>query len=313
MSRSSIPAPTAEARITLPKARERGPGSRRHRFAQLRLIPVCAVAVLVPLAGTAQAPATDPAPHVWLGPDGAPLPFESEDHVLEFLRTAEVVSRETTPDGITRPEKLVLEANGVRAHAIFRTFERELRRTRRPDGRYYVRWVDHYGGETAAYALARRVGLDFVPPTVPRRLGSNDGNVQLWIEGNRDETEAGFRPRSPIAWMKQQWDMVLFDNLILNVDRNATNTLVDPEDKLWLIDHTRAFQPKGELLDAEKLQKINRVFWDRLQSMSDDDLKDVVRDHVALDQMVALVERRALLAERVQALVAEHGESAVFY
>jgi len=276
-----------------------------------RLLLACAVAGLA--LPVARAPATDPAPHVWLGPDGAPLPFESEDDVLEFLRTAEVVSRETRSDGITRPEQLVLEADGVQAHAMFRTFERELRRVRRPDGRYYVRWVDHYGGECAAYELARRLGLDMVPPTVSRRLGSNDGNVQLWIEGDRDETAAGFQVRSPIAWMKQQWDMDLFDNLILNVDRNARNTLVDKDDRLWLIDHTRAFQPKGELLAPEKLQKINRVFWDRLQSMTDEELKDVVRDHVELDQMVALVERRALLAERVQALVAEHGEGAVFY
>jgi hypothetical protein len=285
----------------------------RSGAAPLRLVLACALGGLAVPVARAQAPTADPEPQVWRGPDGAPLPFESEDDVLEFLRTAKVVSRETTPDGITRPEKLVLEGDGVRAHAIFRAFERELRRTRRPDGRYYVRWVDHYGGESAAYELARRLGLGFVPPTVPRRLGANAGSVQLWIEGDRDETAPEFRVGSPIVWMKQQWDMVLFDNLILNVDRNAHNTLVDPDDRLWLIDHTRAFQPKGELLDPEKLQKVNRVFWERLQALSDEELKDVVREHVALDQMVALVERRALLAERVQALVDEHGEGAVFY
>lgn len=283
------------------------------RVASLGALLAGAAGGLAVPGANAQAPVADPAPQIWLGPDGQPLPLESEADVLEFLRTAEVVSREKTSDGITRPEKLLLEADGVQAHAIFRTFERELRRTRRPDGRYYVRWVDHYGGECAAYELARRLGLGLVPPTVSRRLGANDGSVQLWIEGNRDETNPDFVVRSPIAWMKQQWDMILFDNLILNVDRNANNTLVDPDDHLWLIDHTRAFQPKAELLDPERLQKVNRVFWDRLQSMSDEELKDVVRDHVALDQMTALVERRALLAERVQALVDEHGEAAVFY
>ena len=287
-------------------------GLRCTRVASLVLLLAWTVTGLAPPAVFAQASAASQS-QVWLGPDGQPLPFESEDEVLEFLRTAKVVSREPTPDGITRPQQLLLAAEGVQAHAIFRTFERELRRTRRPDGRYYVRWVDHYGGECAAYELDRRLGLGLVPPTVARRLGANDGNVQLWIEGDRDETDPQFRVRSPIAGMKQQWDMDLFDNLILNVDRNARNTLVDKDDRLWLIDHTRAFQPKGELLDPEKLQKVNRVFWDRLQSMSDEELKDVVREHIALDQMVALVERRALLDERVQALVDEHGEAAVFY
>jgi hypothetical protein len=248
----------------------------------------------------------------WLGPEGDPLPFHGDDEVLEFLRTAEVVSRRTLPEGINREQQLVLEANGVRARAIFRTVDRELRRTRRPDGRYYVRWVDHHSGEPAAYALARAVGLDFVPPTVSRRLEGREGSLQLWIEGGR-RVEAGLQPPSPLAWIRQQWDMELFDELIFNADRNLGNLLAGPEYRLWVYDHGRAFQPKSELYDPDKLRRINRRVWDRLQSLSDDELKDVVREHLAVDQLEALLARRALLAERVQALVDEHGEAAVFY
>jgi hypothetical protein len=315
MSRPSIRAVAAEDGITAPGPRRDVPGSRRLDAALLLLPPllVCAVAVLVPPLTAAQTPVATEAPHVWLGPDGAPLPFQNDDEVLEFLRTAEVVSRRTLTEGINREQKLLLEGNGVRAHAVFRTVDRELRRTRRPDGRYYVRWVDHYAGECAAYELALRLGLRFVPPAVPRRLGSTDGSLQIWIEGARDENAPDFRLPSPMAWVKQQWDMTFFDNLILNVDRNASNFLADPDYRLWVYDHGRAFQPKAELLDPGALDKINRTAWDRLQSMSDEELKDVVREHLDVDQLVALVERRALLAEHVLALVDEHGEGAVFY
>jgi hypothetical protein len=116
-----------------------------------------------------------------------------------------------------------------------------------------------------------------------------------------------------MAWVRQQWDMAFFDNLILSIDRNTGNFLIGPDYQLWLYDHGRAFQPKAELLAPGALGKINRKVWGRLQSMSDEELKDVVREHLAVDQLVALVERRALLVERVQALVDEKGEAAVFY
>ena len=288
-------------------------GPRRPRVVLPGLLLASALAGLAAPAATAEGPGAAEAPRTWLGPDGHPLPFEDDDEILEFLRAARVVSWRTLDEGINREQKVLLEGDGVRAHAIFRTVDRELRRTRRPDGRYYARWVDHHSGECAAYELARSLGLRFVPPAVPRSFGGRNGSVQLWIEGARDENAEGFRPPHPLSWVRQVWDRTFFDFLIFNVDRNAGNVLAGPDFRLWLIDHGRAFQPKAELLDPEALERVNRTVWDRLQSMSDEELRDVVREHLDVDQMVALVERRALLAEQVQTLVNEKGEGAVFY
>lgn len=311
MSRLSVRATVAKDRVTA--SRGGGPGSRRHGPVLLLLLLACAVLSPAPPLAAGEVSIASQEPRGWLGPDGGPLPFENDDEVLEFLRTAEIVSRRTIEEGINREQLLLLESNGVGARAIFRTVDQELRRTRRPDGRYYVRWVDHYGGECAAYELAQRLGLRFVPPAVPRRIGSTHGSVQIWVEGARDIDAPDFRLPSPMAWVRQQWDMTLFDNLILNVDRNTGNFLAGPDYQLWLYDHGRAFQPKAELLDPEALEKVNRKAWDRLESMSDEELKDVVRSHLDVDQLEALVKRRALLTERVQALVDEKGEAAVFY
>jgi hypothetical protein len=183
----------------------------------------------------------------------------------------------------------------------------------RVGGRYFQRFRDSQAHECAAYALSRALGLDSVPPVVSRRLGSRPGSVQMWVEGTRDETAPDFHPPSSAPWVRQIWDRILFDNLILNVDRNAGNLLVGHDYRIWLIDHTRAFQPQSELLDPGKLEKVNRRAWDRLGAMSDDDLKDTVRDDLDVQQLQALVARRALLVEHVQRLVAERGEAAVFY
>jgi hypothetical protein len=273
---------------------------------------VALASALVAPAAMGETPVAPEPLRTWLGPDGDPLPFDGDDEILEFLRSARVVSRRTIEEGINREQQVLLEKGEVRARAIFRTVDREQRRVRRPDGRYYVRWVDQHSGECAAYALARALGLHCVPPTVPRRLGGRDGSLQIWVEGGR-KVEPGFEPPRPLAWVRQEWDRILFDNLVFNVDRNRGNLLAGPGFRLWLYDHGRAFQPKAELLDPEELRWVNRRVWNRLQSMSDEEIKDVVRESLQVDQLVALVERRALLAERVRALVEEKGEDAVFY
>ena len=42
----------------------------------------------------------------WLDPDGKPLPFQSNVEVEEFLRTAEIVSRERVGAGLNNPLKV---------------------------------------------------------------------------------------------------------------------------------------------------------------------------------------------------------------
>ena len=44
---------------------------------------------------------------VWIGPDNQPLPFQTHEEILEFLRPAEVVSIEDIPVGVTKPRKVL--------------------------------------------------------------------------------------------------------------------------------------------------------------------------------------------------------------
>ena len=288
-------------------------GARQWRLLRmlLGLLLVLGPLALAPSSSAQTAAAASPGP-VWLDAAGAPLPFENDDALLEFLRTATVVERKSTDEGINRPDKLLLEADGTRVHAVFREVSVEKKRTR-VQGRYFNRFVDNYALDCAAYDLARSIGFEKVPPVVLRRLGQTPGSVQLWVENAREEAAKDYRPRSPIGWVKQQWDMNLFDNLILNVDRNENNMVVGQDGELWLIDHGRAFQPQAQLLAPEHLKKINRQLWDHLQGLSDDQLKDAVREHLDTEQLEALVQRRELLVELVQGLVDEHGEGQVFY
>ncbi len=248
---------------------------------------------------------------VWKGPDGKPLPFSTEQEIVEFLRTAEVVESKGIPVGITKPLKLVLEKDGVRARAAFRYGDVE-RQGVSIEGRHYRRFRDSCRFECAAYRLSRVLGLDRVPPTTERRIQGRSGSVQIWVEESLDERAKGFKPPRPLDWVRQVWDRDFFDNLILNVDRNSGNVVVDESYKIWLIDHTRAFQPVPELLDGGSLTRVNRAMWVRLKAMDEDTLRDAVGPYLDGEELMCLARRRELLLERVDALVAERGDS-VFY
>jgi hypothetical protein len=276
------------------------------------LAGVLAGVLAVPPCAHAQGTETAGARAIWWGPDGTPLPFESDDEVLEFLKDADVEGSEPIGRGINRSRKLTLERGGIRAHAAFRDVEIE-RSNVRIEGRYYFRFFDSYRHECAAYALARLLGLDNVPPAVVRRVSGRHGSVQIWVERTLEESADGFSPPDIAAWTGQVWDKVLLDNLIYNVDRNSGNILTSPEYRLWLIDHTRAFQVQEELLDPDRLQRVNRRAWRRLDSTTDEELRSAVREYLAPAQMAALVKRRDLLLAHVQRLVDERGEDVVFY
>ena len=283
------------------------------RIRLLTAVAVTAVALLaVPGARRAAADTVPRPPHVWLGADGEPLPFQGKAEIEAFLRDARVVGREEIGVGINQLDRLVVERDGVRAHAIFRTVDEVDERIRMGD-RLYMRFKDSWSGECAAYAVAQLFGIDNVPPTVKREMDSQQGSLQIWVENARDPASEDFSPPSAIAWVQQTWGMTLFDNLVFNADRNVGNVLAGQDYRLWGIDHTRAFQPKAELLSSEEVARLSRKIWTRLLEISGEDLANATREFLDPDQVGALKERRRLLVEHIQGLIDERGEDAVLY
>jgi len=263
-----------------------------------------AIAVLVAVATGVRAQST------WRDIDGEPLPFD-ETELIDFLAHAEVVDERPIGTGINQSVRLTLSRDGVTAHAIFR--EAEVRkRGATIEGVTYPFFADSYKFECAAYALARLLDIPNVPPVTLRRVGRRDGSAQIWLEDALDEDSDGFKPPRPRQWVQQIWDMVLFDNLIYNIDRNSGNVLVDTDYRLWMIDHTRAFQFKHELLD-DRVARVRRSSWENLLKLDEDTLRDAVRGYLTPMEIGSIRERRERLIALIEGLVAARGESAVFY
>ena len=309
-------------------ARHRGSGFRSSARLSAFVIPLLAGALLAAPSllaspatttgrGLPQAPAEQPAvsypARTWTGPDGKPLPFKDDAEVMDFLRTAEIVDTENIPVGITRPRRLVLERDGVRARAILRDLKSEQRGAK-VGGRVFPIYRDDYMSECAAYEVAVLLGLDNVPPVVPRTVRRKNTSVQIWVENAPTLEElGGAKAPDAIAWTRQLWTMRLFDNLIYNHDRNPGNMLVDENWKLWMIDHTRAFQRLHELLNPAQIVLVDRNVWDRLQALDEQLLRERLGPYLAGLEIKALEERRKLLVGHIQELIDVRGEDVVLY
>ncbi len=279
------------------------------------------VAVFLTLAlSVGSVPAQDSPSLSWLGPDGKPLPFQSNVEVEEFLRTAEIISRERIGEGLNNFLKVLLEKDGIRMHAIFRDVHVERSQMPLSDGKISFFFRDDAIFECAAYELAKLLGLDTVPPAVERKIRRQQGTLQAWVENVSTEKamreKTGVPPSGGInrwRWIMQRQNVYIFDNLIYNEDRNQGNILIEPDWKLWMIDHTRAFRRWKELMNPEQVQFAERSLWEKLQVLDETEVRTKLKDFLKPAEINGLIERKGLLVAHIQKLIDERGEKAVLF
>ena len=249
----------------------------------------------------------------WQGPDGESLPFRSNEEIEDFLRTAEIVSQEHIGEGINNPYKVLLEKDGIQMYAIFRDVRVEhsqLKMFFRDDARF----------ECAAYELSKLLGLDTVPPVVERKIRGKKGTLQAWMENATTQKalrEKNVEPPSGgidrWSWIMRRQIIYIFDSLIYNEDRNLGNILVEPDWKLWMIDHTRAFRRWKELLKPEQVQYYERSLWEKLQTLDETVVRERVGKFLNPAEIDGLIERTGLLVDHIQKLIEDRGENAVLF
>jgi len=291
--------------------------------ANLTIVGFCALAILVLTAVPAPAfaaqdpiltiPSTPLPQRMWIDVNGDPLPFYNEDQIMEFLRTADIVGRENLPVGVTDPIKMRLRKNGIEVHAIFRYVDTVYDSVRMEDGRVRVNFKDSCHFEPAAYQISKMLGMDSVPPTVARRIGTDNGTLQIWVYDAIMESDRDEQSPDRIAWNQQVQLMYMFDALIGNDDRTAQNLLIDKNFKLWLIDHTRAFYRRAEAASLSKVIYVERGFWEALQGLDTATLNEAVGDYLSNSEIEQLLDRRDRVVAHVSALIATRGEGAVLY
>ena len=236
--------------------------------------------------------------------------------MLDFLRTADVVSATRLGGGINNPRKLLLQKNGVQANAVFRDVNEEKNTPTFGGGKNELFFKDSYIFEPAAYELATMLGLDNVPPATLRRYDRTSGSIQIFIENaitERQELEEHLQPPDDQEWKKQVQMMNVFDALIYNVDRNRGNIIITPDWRLWMIDHSRTFRRNTDLQSQSPINQCERQFYAKLKALDEKEARKRLKEYLTAFELDALFTRRKLLLERIDKLIAEKGENQVLY
>jgi hypothetical protein len=270
--------------------------------------------------GAATASASAPtATHRWLDAERKPLPWQSDAEVEEFLQKASVGKSQATSKGVTRPTKMVLARDGIRAHAIFHEINEEKRFAQMRGGETIADFRDSYLFQVAAYKIARLVGLQNTPPAVKRSFGGRTGSMTMWVEGMITDEMRRAQKREPTGEDKDRWDkqmatMRVWDALIFNFDRNQGNILLDDKWNVWLIDHTRAFRRSADI--AKQLRNIGqceRRLFDGMRKLTRAQVEAVAKDYLRGAEIEALFERRDMIVAQLERLARERGEDRVFF
>jgi hypothetical protein len=119
-----------------------------------------------------------------------------------------------------------------------------------------------------------------------------------------DEKERIGRNISPPdveAWNRQMATIRLFDQLIYNMDRSQENLLITTTWKVWMIDHTRAFRKWRTLRDASAITQCSPELLHCLKALNRRDLERELGSLLPPEQIDALLARRDLIVEKIQA------------
>jgi len=298
------------------------PGKIMHTLVRALLIGGALVSAAMPAGAALEGPPSlTPSLHphrakcVWLDVDKKPVLLDDEE-LLEFLRVAEATKWKKVGVGINKISKVLLEKNGVRLHAAWRVVEVEISNFRLKDGSKLLRLRDSCLFEVAAYRLSRILGLRNIPPAVLREFGGKVGTLQLWLEDTvtqKDLTGKFGTPPQPIVWAYQNSTMHMFDSLVCNVDRNQGNLLIDQDWRLWLIDHTRAFQRSWECRKLESLRFFDREVFSRFKQLDEDTVQNEMKGLLKAGEIKDLMIRRDKIVTYIEDLIAEKGEGAVLF
>lgn len=234
----------------------------------------------------------------------------------EFLRTAKVAAIKDLSQGITHSRRATLEKDGIKHDAHVQTIYEQKSSFQGARGSE-LNFKDSYGFNVAAYKLDRVLDLNMIPVSVVRKVAGSEAAVTWWVDDvmmtELDRYKKGLPVPPSSEWNQQMWIVRVFDQLIANTDRNLGNLVICKNWDMWMIDHTRAFRARRDLLSKENLQKCDRTLLERLRKLDYATLEAAMKPYVNRMEIEGLLARRDLIVQFFDSQTRARGEANVLY
>jgi len=226
----------------------------------------------------------------------------------EFLRTAPVITvAKDESTGRTNAWKVYLNDGQQASRAIFKYIHRP-----RP-----TLLASSYQYELAAYALNKLLGLDLVPVTVERAIDGRTGSLQSFCEGTISEAKRRRQDLKPadVSILQNAFsDVGIFENLTDNPREDASDILINTKDwKVWRVDFSEAFEPDTVLLPDSPFPRCSKKLYAALRGIPDGRIRELLKAYLDDEELEALLVRKRLIMDKLDALIREKGEEAVLF
>jgi hypothetical protein len=234
----------------------------------------------------------------------------------KFLTTARIVSATEIGHGVTKPVKVEMELEGVTHSAAIQQIDKELPDFFATDGTR-VPSRDSWRYNIAAYKLDRLLGLNMVTNEAQRAYRGKPGAFSWWVDDvmfeEAERIKKDITPPDPEAYDRQRALSKVFDELIINIDRNYGNLLVTKKWKLVLIDHSRSFNAYHGIRNKENLTRCSRAFFEAMKGLTAASVSKATIPYLTAAERAAVPARRDSIVEFFQDRIKEKGESNVLF
>ena len=241
----------------------------------------------------------------------APASALSDGEIEKFLKEARVGRTKSAGKGVTNSLRATLTDGTLTHDAQIQVIDEK--KTSGPSAKgTELNFRDSWAFNVAAYRIDRLIGLNLVPVSVERDWRGKTGAYTWWVDDvmmdEGDRLKKKVQPPNPTKWNETMQLVRIFDQLILNVDRNMGNLLITKDWNVWAIDHTRAFRLHKTLPKPENVTRCDRRVLEGLKALNSAVLEREVGKYLTGWEREALLARR----DAIVAIIEKGGPGAVF-
>lgn len=240
----------------------------------------------------------------------------TDEQKEKILRTGKVVSVKEIGHGVTKPRRAELSLGDVRHAAQIQVVDKELPDFFGPDGQR-VSMRDCWKYNIAAYRIDRLLNMNMSPAVVARTFQGKPAAFSWWVDNvlceEVDRVKKNLQPPDPESFERQRAIGQVFDELIINIDRNLSNTLITNDWKIALIDHSRSFTAYSGIRNKENLKRCSRNLLSKMSAMSSASVEKAVGNMLTAAEIQALLGRRDKIVEFFQTEAKAKGEDTVLF
>lgn len=179
------------------------------------------------------------------------------------------------------------------------------------------RLAQSYKYELAAYELSKLLGIDIIPPVIPKAIDGQKGSLQIFMDNCITEDKRRpkkLEPPNPKAFNDALEEINVFENLTYCPREDLGDILIHQNTwRVFRVDFMEAFDPLPELLPDVELSRCSVRLYQGLQKASPKNINITLSPYLNAAEIASLLERRALILKKLESLINDKGRDAVLF